>query len=104
MRRTTAAFAAGIALARSWVVVRHHVGGSGTPPAAELDPDARVGLNVAHVAGVAAVLGDDPAGVAVERASDGRAPRLAAVASSRLEDRDPRHRQPGASWTALRAG
>jgi hypothetical protein len=39
-----------------------------------------------------AVPGDD---LAVERKPDGRAPRLANPASRRLEDRNPRHRQPG---------
>jgi hypothetical protein len=95
MSRTTAACAAGIALGCSWIVVRHHVGGAGAPAPADPDPHARVGLDVAHVGGLAAVLGDGPAGVAVDGRSDGRASRLAGLASRRLEDRDPGHRQPG---------
>ncbi len=66
-----------------------------TPAPPDPDAHAWVGLDVAHVA-AAAVLGEHPEGVALERLAHRRAARLAALAARRLEDHQPRQRQPGA--------
>jgi hypothetical protein len=71
------------------VVIVQDVRRSGPPadtrPAADLDPDARVGLDVLHPVGAPPALGHQPEGLPVQAIAHWRAPRLSRTPPSRLQ-------------------
>ena len=90
MARTVAAFSLEMVLVVARVLAFQDGRDAAAPAPADPHPHPRVRLDVAHVGGLATLLGDDPerVGRAVEALAHGRAARLPALAARRLEQRD----------------
>ena len=68
-----------------WIVVLDDFGPGATPVDSAADPQVGIGFEVAYIAGVAALLGDDPTGVAVDVHPDHGAAPLTAASALRLD-------------------